>query len=254
VTDVVARPDPAGGHRISGIHAFVPDGHSADLLIVAARMPDGAPGLFTVHGDAAGVTRRSLSTLDRTRRLGEIRLREVHVAEQDRLAGRTDAAALERVLELAAIALAAEQLGGAERCLELAVDYAKTRVQFGRPIGSFQAIKHKCADLFVQVESARSAVYWAGWAASVDAPDLPLAAATAKAWCSDAFYTCAAESLQIHGGIAFTWEHDAHLFLRRARAAQTLLGDAAYHRERLAQRVLDGIGARSEGPDGPAIH
>jgi alkylation response protein AidB-like acyl-CoA dehydrogenase len=119
----------------------------------------------------------------------------------------------------------------------MAVDYAKQRVQFGRPIGSFQAIKHKCADMLLRVESARSAAYYAGWAAATGDAELPALAALAKAYCSDAYFYCAAENVQIHGGIGFTWEHDAHLYFKRARSSETLLGDAAYHRELVAQRI-----------------
>jgi alkylation response protein AidB-like acyl-CoA dehydrogenase len=141
------------------------------------------------------------------------------------------------VLDRAAVALAAEQTGGASRCLEMATDYANDRIQFGRPIGSFQAIKHKCADLLMEVESARSAAYYAGWAAT-DAPEeLPLAAPMAQAQCSDAFFHAAAENIQIHGGVGVTWEHPAHLYFKRAKTSELLLGDAAYQRELLARRL-----------------
>ncbi len=244
-----ARPDEGenanGGFVLSGVLTSVVDGHTADLLIVAARGRDGdEPMIFALPADTKGISRAALPTLDRTRPLADVRLIDVRVPAAARLGGASGgaagstAAALARTLDLAAVALAAEQLGGAQRCLELAVDYAKTRVQFGRAIGSFQAIKHKCADLFVAVESARSAVYWAGWAAATSSSELPLAAATAKAWASDAFYRCAAENLQIHGGIGFTWEHPAHLYLRRARAAQTMLGDVHHHREQVAKHIL----------------
>ena len=144
---------------------------------------------------------------------------------------------LSPTLDLAAIALSAEQVGGAQRCLDMSVQYAKERIQFGRPIGSFQAIKHKCADMLLRVESARSASYYAGWAASVDDPELPVLASLAKAYCSDAYFQCAAESVQIHGGVGFTWEYDVHLYFKRAKSSEILLGDAAYHRELVAQRI-----------------
>jgi alkylation response protein AidB-like acyl-CoA dehydrogenase len=143
----------------------------------------------------------------------------------------------DEVKALACIAIAAEQVGGAERCLEMAVEYAKVRQQFGRAIGSFQAIKHMCADMLVRVESARSACWWAAWCAASGDPELPLAASTAKAWCSDAYFKNAADNLQIHGGIGFTWEHDAHRHLRRARATAALLGDAEHHRHEVARRL-----------------
>jgi alkylation response protein AidB-like acyl-CoA dehydrogenase len=145
--------------------------------------------------------------------------------------------ALSKTLDLAAVALAAEQVGGAQKCLEMAVDYAKVRVQFGRPIGSFQAIKHKCADMLLEVESAKSAAYYAGWAAAEDSDELPVVASLAKAYCSDAYFHAAAENIQIHGGIGFTWEHDAHLYFKRAKSSELLLGDPTYHRELLAQRI-----------------
>src|SRR5436305_1153766 len=130
-----------------------------------------------------------------------------------------------------------EMVGGAQKVLEMAVDYAKVRVQFGRPIGSFQAIKHKCADMLLEVESAKSAAYYAAWAAAEDNEELPVVASLAKAYCSDAYFHAAAENIQIHGGIGFTWEHDAHLYFKRAKSSEILLGDATYHRELLAQRI-----------------
>jgi alkylation response protein AidB-like acyl-CoA dehydrogenase len=135
------------------------------------------------------------------------------------------------------VALAAEQVGGAQRCLDMAVEYAKQRVQFGRPIGSFQAIKHKCADMMVAVESARSAVYYAACVAEDDGDELPRVASLVKAYCSDAYFRCAADNIQIHGGVGFTWEYDCHLFFKRAKASETFLGDSAYHRELVAQRI-----------------
>jgi alkylation response protein AidB-like acyl-CoA dehydrogenase len=144
------------------------------------------------------------------------------------------------MLDRAVVALAAEQVGGAQRVLDMAVDYAKTRVQFGRPIGSFQAIKHKCADMLVEVESARSTAYHAAEAAAGAHEDLPVLASLAKAYCSDAYFHSAAQNVQIHGGIGFTWEHPAHLYLKRAMSSELLFGDPDYHRELLAQRL--GIG------------
>jgi alkylation response protein AidB-like acyl-CoA dehydrogenase len=140
-------------------------------------------------------------------------------------------------LDLAAIALAAEQVGGAQRCLDLSVAYAKQRVQFGRAIGGFQAIKHKCADMMVRVETARSAVYYAACVAAEDRSELGVAASLAKAYCSEAYYFCAAESIQIFGGIGFTWEYDPHLYFKRARASESLLGTPAWHRERVAKAI-----------------
>jgi alkylation response protein AidB-like acyl-CoA dehydrogenase len=144
---------------------------------------------------------------------------------------------IERVLDLAAVALAAEQVGGAQVCLDTAVQYAKDRIQFGRPIGSFQAIKHKCADMLLEVESAKSAAYYAGWCAAELNDELPSVASLAKAYCSEAYFHTTAENIQIHGGIGFTWEHPAHLYFKRAKSSELLFGDPTYHRELLAQRI-----------------
>jgi alkylation response protein AidB-like acyl-CoA dehydrogenase len=145
--------------------------------------------------------------------------------------------AVAHMLDLAAIALAAEQVGGAQRVLDMAVDYAKLRMQFGRPIGSFQAVKHKCTDVLVALESAKSAAYYAAWMAATGAADVPVLASLAKACCSEAYFQAAAENIQIHGGIGYTWEHPAHLYFRRAKSSELLFGDASYHRELLAQRI-----------------
>ena len=220
--------------KLNGSKTYVIDGHTASLLIVAART-DAGVSLFAVEGDAAGVTRTALSTMDQTRKQARIDLADA----PGRLIG-TDGAGwsvLERVLDLAAVALAAEQVGGAQKCLEMAVEYAKERVQFGRPIGSFQAIKHKCADMLLEVESAKSAAYYAGWCASELNDELPSVASLAKAYCSEAYFHAAAENIQIHGGIGFTWEHPAHLYFKRAKSSELLFGDPTYHRELLAQRI-----------------
>jgi alkylation response protein AidB-like acyl-CoA dehydrogenase len=191
--------------------------------------------LFAVEGDASGLTRTPLSTMDQTRKQARLEFSGTPA----RLIGGEGAAAgaLARTLDLAAVALAAEQVGGAQRCLDMSVEYAKTRIQFGRPIGSFQAIKHKCADMLLEVESAKSAAYYAGWAAAEDSDELPVVASLAKSYCSEAYFHAAAENIQIHGGIGFTWEHDAHLYFKRAKSSELLLGDPSYHRELLAQRI-----------------
>jgi len=146
-------------------------------------------------------------------------------------------AALSQTLDQAVVCLSSEMVGGSQQVLDMSVDYAKVRVQFGRPIGSFQAIKHKCADMLLEVESAKSAAYYAAWAAADDNDELPTVACLAKAYCSEAYFHCAAENIQIHGGIGFTWEHDAHLYFKRAKSSETYLGDGTYHRELLAQRI-----------------
>ncbi len=219
---------------INGTKSFVLDGHTADLVLVAARTSAGV-SIFAVKGDAAGLTRTALSTMDQTRKQAKLEFANV----SGTLIG-TDGAGwdtISTVLDLAAVALAAEQVGGAQKCLDMAVEYAKVRVQFGRPIGSFQAIKHKCADMLLEVESAKSAAYYAGWCASEMNDELPSVASLAKAYCSDAYFHAAAENIQIHGGIGFTWEHPAHLYFKRAKSSELLLGDPTDHRELLAQRI-----------------
>jgi alkylation response protein AidB-like acyl-CoA dehydrogenase len=218
------------GWIIEGRKSFVIDGASADEILVSAQTDEGV-GVFLVDGQSDGVERRGLETLDQTRKLAEIAFSgaKAHpVGEPAQGVG-----ALQRMLDRAVVLLAAEQVGGAQKCLEMSVEYAKTRHQFGRPIGSFQAIKHKCADMLVQVESAKSAAYYAGWAASEDNDELPTVAPLAKSYCSEAYFFCASENIQIHGGIGFTWEHDAHLYFKRAKSSQLLFGDPAYHRARL---------------------
>ncbi|MHB1503992.1 MAG: acyl-CoA dehydrogenase family protein [Acidimicrobiales bacterium] len=224
----------AGGWTLDGVKMFVIDGHVADLLLVAARTAEGI-SLFAVEAGAPGLERSALATMDQTRKQARVALSGTPA----RLIGEQGAAGpvLSRTLDLAAVGLAAEQVGGAQRCLDMSVDYAKTRVQFGRPIGSFQAIKHKCADMLLEVESAKSAAYYAGWAAAEDSDELPVVASLAKSYCSEAYFHAAAENIQIHGGIGFTWEHDAHLYFKRAKSSELLFGDPSYHRELLAQRL-----------------
>ena len=223
---------------LDGTKMFVIDGHIADVIIVAARNgagDDAGVSLFTVSGDAAGLTRTPLSTMDQTRKQAKLEFAGTPAT----LLG-TDGAGwtvLSRVLDLAVVALAAEQVGGAQFVLDMAVQYAKDRVQFGRPIGSFQAIKHKCADMLLEVESAKSAAYYAGWCASELNDELASVASLAKAYCSEAYFHAAAENIQIHGGIGFTWEHPAHLYFKRAKSSELLFGDPTYHRELLAQRI-----------------
>src|SRR5437588_6703683 len=222
------------GWSLSGHKMFVLDGHTANVIIVAART-GGAVSLFAVDGSAAGLTRTPLSTMDQTRKQARLELSDTPA----RLIGAEGAGwtTLSKVLDLAAVALAAEQVGGAQKVLEMSVEYAKVRVQFGRPIGSFQAVKHKCADMLLEVESAKSAAYYAGWAAAEDNDELPVVASLAKAYCSDAYFHATAENIQIHGGIGFTWEHPAHLYFKRAKSSELLFGDPSYHRELLAQRI-----------------
>jgi alkylation response protein AidB-like acyl-CoA dehydrogenase len=224
----------SGSFRLDGTKMFVVDGHIAELLLVVARTDSGL-GLFAVDADAGGVVRTPLQTLDMTRKLARLELTR---APARLVSGPGDAtAALSQALDLALVALTAEQVGGAQRCLDMAVDYAKIRMQFGRPIGSFQAVKHKCAEMLLEVESAKSAAYHAAGSAAETPDELGVAAAIAKAYCSEAYFRVAAETIQVHGGIGFTWEHDAHLYFRRAKSTQLLLGDEHYHRERFASLI-----------------
>jgi alkylation response protein AidB-like acyl-CoA dehydrogenase len=247
----VAEPRP-GGWTLDGEYAQVIDGASADLLIVAARAPgsQGEQGisLFVLPGDTPGVMRNPLATLDQTRRLAHIELRQVQLSDAQRLCGPEHGwAVLRDTLLIAAIGLAAEQTGGAQQALDLTLAYIAERRQFKRTIASFQAIKHRCADMMLQVECARSAAYYAACVVqerldpngdTAVAQELELAAATAKIHASEAFFHCAAESIQLHGGVGFTWEYDPHLYFKRARAGEHLLGSPALHRERLAAHLL----------------
>jgi alkylation response protein AidB-like acyl-CoA dehydrogenase len=230
----MAASSSGGGWQLTGEKRYVLDGHLADLLLVPARGPAGV-SIFAVEKGAPGLSTVSVTTMDQTRKQARVTFENTPA----RLLGSDGGGwpAVSKMLDLAAVALAAEQVGGAQRVLELAVQYAKDRVQFGRPIGSFQAIKHRCADMLVEVESARSAMYYAAWAAGAGDPELPAVASLAKSYCSEAYFHAAAQNIQIHGGIGFTWEHPAHLYFKRAKSSELLFGDPAYHRELLAQRV-----------------
>ena len=229
-----AQDESADGWQLDGRKSFVLDGHTANLILVVARAGD-ALSLFAVPAEASGLTRTALPTLDQTRKLARLDFAAVPATLIGSVGdGR---AVLSRTLDVAAIAQAAEQLGGAQRALDMAVEYAKVRHQFGRPIGSFQAIKHRCADLLLEVESLRSAVQYAAAAVAEDSAEVPVVAALVKAYASDVYFHVAAENIQIHGGIGFTWEHDAHLYFKRAKASELFLGDASYHREHLASRI-----------------
>jgi alkylation response protein AidB-like acyl-CoA dehydrogenase len=220
-----------GGYRLTGAKTYVVDGQYADFYIVSARCRD-AVRLFVIDFDAPGIIVTPLKPLDRTRPLARL--------EFDRVLARPvsdDPGTVERLHAMCGIVLAAEQVGGAQRCLEMAVEYAKTRVQFGRSIGSFQAIKHKCADMLLAVESARSAAYHAARVLDEGSEDPCVASAVAQAHCSTAYVDVAGENIQIHGGIGFTWEHPAHLYLKRAKSSEMLFGDPAVHRDRLADLV-----------------
>jgi len=217
--------------KLSGVKDFVIDGHGADVILVVARTDKGL-GLFQVVGNASGLERTALPTLDLTRKLARITFNNTPVTELSQ--SKDVSTEIRRVLALGATMLAAEQVGGAQKCLDLSTDYAKTRLQFGRPIGSFQAIKHKCADMLVETEFARSAAYNAVFAATEgNQADLQAAAYIARSYCSEAYFHAAAENIQIHGGMGFTWEDPAHLYFKRARASSMMFGDPIDQRQRL---------------------
>lgn len=230
-----------GRYRLSGTKSFVIDGHTADVLIVLARRPgsEGKAGLslFVVAGDADGVTRTPLQTLDPTRKLAQIGFADVEAE----LLGESEEAAgpFAKTLAQAAAMLASEMVGGAERLRESALDYANLRVQYGRPISSFQSMKHKQADMLVDVELAKSAAYQAAQAAANDAVDLSALASLAKASASDSYRQTAIHTIQIHGGIGFTWENDTHLWFKRAKSSEALLGDSVWHREAMMRAWED---------------
>ena len=222
------------GWSLTGAKSFVIDGHTADQLIVAARTDRGVT-LFVVEAAAKGLRRAPLPTMDLTRKQARLEFEDTPARLLDGVGNGW--AVLSKALEIAAIQLAVEQIGGAQRVLEMAVDYAKVRVQFGRPIGSFQAIKHTCADMLLKVETARSAAHYGLWASEAGDPELSMLASLAQSYCSDAFFQVAADNIQVHGGIGFTWEHPAHLYFKRAKSSQAYLGDPLHHRGLLAEKL-----------------
>lgn len=222
------------GWALTGTKPYVLSGTEADLLLVAAHTDSGV-SVFAIDGAAPGLKAQSLGVMDLTRRVARVDLDGCPATLIGSDGGAWDA--LEAVYDQALVALACEQVGGAAAVLDATVDYLKVREQFGRVIGSFQAIKHRCADMLVELESARSAAAYASTAVATGAEDKSLAASIAKATCSDAFYHIAAESIQMHGGIGFTWEHPAHLYFKRAKSSQALFGSPAVHRERIAHLI-----------------
>jgi alkylation response protein AidB-like acyl-CoA dehydrogenase len=226
---VTARPD-GDDLVLEGTAGYVLDGLGADVLVVAVVAPGGIE-LVVVEADAEGVGRDRVEVLDLTRPMATVRFDDVRVDADARLSARDGNAALHRALAAGIVALANEQVGGARASLEACLDYARTRKQFGRAIGSFQAIKHRIADLTVEVEAATSAAYHAARVtAAGDAEEAAIAAPLAKSYASEVYEHVAGESIQIHGGIGFTWEHDAHLFFKRAKASKLLLGSPRQHR------------------------
>jgi alkylation response protein AidB-like acyl-CoA dehydrogenase len=230
-----------GGFTLRGTKLFVPDAHLADVLVVAARSRDGTTmedgiSLFLVPKGTPGVAVRLLPSVDETRKLCEVRLDNVALPAMAVLGELHQGwPALARVIDRAAVALSAELCGVAQRVLDITVDYARMRVAFGKPIGSYQGVKHKCADMLVEIENAKSLTYYAAWAFDQGEPDAAMAVSMAKAAASDAGRKVCAAGIQLHGGIGMTWEHDLQLYLKRAKASEIAFGDATWHRERIAR-------------------
>jgi len=237
---LTARAD-GGGFVLDGTKLFVNDGHLADCLLVAARSGgsgDGGITLFAMEARRLGIAVTPLTTMDQTRKLSLVQFDGVR-AEQSDIVGVAGNGwkTLSEVIDRGKVMLAGEMMGGAQKVLEMTVDYAKLRVQFGRPIGSFQAVQHKCANMMIDVEGAKSAAYYASWAVSNEVPEGALAAALAKAAASDAFRRVSADGIQVHGGIGFTWDHDMHLYFKRAKSSEFTFGDATWNRELVAQGI-----------------
>src|SRR5580765_5463581 len=237
----LAAREARGGFTLSGTKLFVPDAHLADVLVVAARTKDGSTmedgvSLFLVPKGTAGVAVRVLPSVDETRKLCDVKFDNVTLPATA-LLGELNGGwpALARVIDRAAVALAAEMCGAAQRVLDMTVDYAKLRVAFGKPIGTYQGVKHKCADMLIEIENAKSLTYYAAWAVDESEPDAAMAVSMAKAAASDAGRKVCAAGIQLHGGIGMTWEHDLQLYLKRAKASEIALGDATWHRERIAR-------------------
>jgi len=243
--------DKSDAYTLSGSYRYVPDGHSASVLVVAARAPGtvGAEGisLFVLPADTAGITRQWLPTMDQTRKQAQLVFDDVTVPASA-LMGEYGQAwpQLEKIIDLATVAIAADQVGGAQQALDITVDYLQERVQFGRVIASYQAVKHKAADMMLKAEAGRSAIYYAACIADEALAggelggQLSEAASIAKAYCSDAYFFNAGCGIQLFGGVGFTSEYDIQLYFKRAKSTETFLGTAEYHRERLARRLLDG--------------
>ncbi|HEX9162145.1 MAG TPA: acyl-CoA dehydrogenase family protein [Thermoanaerobaculia bacterium] len=229
---------------LSGSKMFVADAATADVILCIVRAGD-AIVIVPVARTVAGLTIERMPSMDETRKVHRVMFDDVKVRGADALrAGAADAVV--RAIDIATVALCAEMVGGMQWILDTTVEYAKTRHQFGRPIGSFQAVQHQCADMVLLTESARSAAYYAAWALTENEPAARLAVSVAKAWCSDAFREVGNRGVQVHGGIGFTWEHDLQLYYKRAKSSETLFGDAAFHRERIASFVVDEL-PRSAG-------
>lgn len=232
---------------LDGTKLFVPDAAVADFIIAIARL-DGELAAFIVPAQTKGLATTPMSSIDLTRKIYQVAFDGVQVASQDMLAaGPSAIAALGRARAIATAGLAAEMAGGMQRLLEITVEYAKTRKQFGRPIGQFQAVQHQCADMLLYTESTRSAAYYAAYALQEKTPEARAAVSVAKAYASDAYRETGNRAIQVHGGMGFTWENDSHLFYRRAKVSEQMFGDAAFHREQIAKMIIDAHPVRQEG-------
>ena len=225
------------GWTLSGLKRFVPWAHAADVVLVPARSPEGL-SLFLVDPRSAGVTLAPMIGIDLGSRWSEMRLDKVAVGA-DALLGQAGTAGpvVEALLRRAAVLSSAEMLGAARRCLDMSVEYAKVREQFGQPIGSFQSIRHRCAEMLLEAENAHAAVYYAAWALTAGAEDAAVASSICKSYVNEAARKVCGDSIQVHGGIGFTWEYDLHLYMKRAKALEPLYGDTEYHRELIARHV-----------------
>ena len=229
-----------GHFRLAGRKLFVPDAAIADCVICVARYGESYM-LLPIERGADGLQVKAMASMDATRKIYEVEFNDVGVGETEVFGADGDArGALSQAIQVATVALCAEMVGGMQWVLDATVEYAKTRLQFGRPIGSFQAIQHQCADMLLMTESARSATYYAAWALTEGAPAASSAVSIAKAYCSDAYREVGNRGVQIHGGIGFTWEHDLQLYYKRSKASEVMFGDAAFHRERIARIIVDG--------------
>ena len=233
---IVTRAEKStDGWRLHGLKRWVAWAHVANVLLVPARAPEGLT-IFVVEPSAAGITLSPVQGMDFGTRWSHLTLANVRATETLGAPG-AGAPLLASLLRRGAVGAAAEMLGASRRCLDMAVGYAKVREQFGQPIGSFQAIRHKCSEMLLEVESSHSAVYYAAWAQDANADDADLAASVAKAYVGDATRKVCGEAIQVHGGIGFTWEYDLHIYFKRAKALETMYGDADHHRELITRRV-----------------
>ncbi len=255
---VALRAERRGSdYVLSGVKRFVPFAHVADLILVVARTSSaGSDGttVFAVPGDASGVSQTPNVEMDRTNRTSTVTFADV-VVPSDNVIGEVDHgwAIVGPVLQRAAVAAAAEMLGASRRCMEMSVEYAKVRQQFGQPIGQFQAIKHMCSEMLLDVENSHGATYYAAWSLDAGSWDAPLAASAAKAYVGDASRKVCGNAIQVHGGIGFTWEFDLHLYFKRAKHFEPLYGDADFHRERALQLMLERDAAESSEEAVPAL-